>query len=77
MPPTCQQVDKGLKRVHVPAQIFASPHLARRRGASPFWTLAFRKYECRFEGKTWKKKERIKNVRVPILVLRSKARPSA
>lgn len=25
--PACQQVDKGLKRVHVPAQIFASPHL--------------------------------------------------
>jgi len=32
--PACQQVDKGLKRVHVSAQIFASPHLARRRGAS-------------------------------------------
>lgn len=48
--PACQQVDKGLKRVHVPAQIFASPHLARRTGRVPFWTLAFRKYGCRFEN---------------------------
>lgn len=43
--PVCQQVDKGLKRVHVPAQIFASPHLARVL----FGLLPFVNNGCRFE----------------------------